>query len=74
MSEYKNNHWSGSKAGGRGAGNEAESENHRNRFEREAENLPLPIRSHALPMASVLLQLMQPAANEFVFLLYYTAC
>ena len=36
--------WSGSGAGGRGAGNGSV----RNRFERRAEILPLPLRSHAL--------------------------
>jgi len=36
--------WSGSRAGGCGAG----SGSHRNRFERRVEILPLPLRSHAL--------------------------
>ena len=42
--------WSGSGAGagGRGAGNGAVSGSVRNRFERRAEILPLPLRSHAL--------------------------
>jgi len=43
MSGCKNNHWSGS-----GAGNAAESGSHKNRFERGEENMPLPLRSHAL--------------------------
>jgi len=42
--------WSGSGAGagGRGAGNGAGSGSVRNRCERRAEILPLPLRSHAL--------------------------
>jgi len=39
MSGCKNNHWSG---------NGAQSWSHRNRFEREAENMPLRLRSHSL--------------------------
>ena len=42
--------WSGSGAGagGRGAGNGAGSGSHRNRFERRAEIVLLPLRSHVL--------------------------
>ena len=47
--------WSGSRAGagGRGVGNGAGSGSHRNRFERRAEILPLPLRSHALVYADI---------------------
>ena len=49
--------WSGSGAGagGRGAGNGAVSGSVRNRFERRAEILPLPLRSHALELMKDLL-------------------
>jgi len=49
--------WSGSGAGagGRGAGNGAGSGSVRNRFERRAEILPLPLRSHALLLSTCLL-------------------
>ena len=38
----------GARVGGRGAGNGAGSGSVRNRFERRAKILPLPLRSHAL--------------------------
>jgi len=44
--------WGEAGAGGRGAGNGAESGSHRNKFERGAENMALPPRSHALIMTS----------------------
>jgi len=57
----------GAGAGGRGAGNEAGSESHRNSFERRSEILPHPLRWHALFVIISRMQHQQDHIKYHVF-------